>query len=364
MRSYYDALDDFYKLNERQPLQSSAQLVYLHLLHVNERLGNMGTVRISDRELELRTRLSKQTITDVKRNLKNVGLIDFQTDRTRPAKGTTYLLKFFTDLAGTVAGQKVGQQVGQMVGQMVGQTIWGCPRFDSLICDAGENNTREHEGNTATAAESAALPSPPPLPPTPPIPTPAPLQSNDTIAGAREKVTATTKTTAATDKLAGARALPLSAPTIQYNGKCNDIDEIISYWQFAGGAKMNRWLISKFQSLLPTHGLQEMKNAIDKAVSAANNTDYGFSFDYFLTKLDGKILDREKEKEKKKRKGSEKRGDKHSESSTTNYEYEVPDYTNAPWRLENATANQVLLQGLDGRASYDADSGGGGNCRM
>ena len=116
MATYYDGLNDFYKLNELNPLQSSAQLVYLHLLHLNNRLGNSGTVQVSDRELGLRTSLSKQTITEAKRTLKNRGLIDFKTDRDKPHKGTTYTLTFFATV-----GQTVGQRLGQTVGQTVGQ---------------------------------------------------------------------------------------------------------------------------------------------------------------------------------------------------------------------------------------------------
>ncbi len=116
MATYYDGLNDFYKFNESRPLQSSAQLVYLHLLHENNRLGNSGTFQLSDRELEIRTSLSKNTITEAKRTLKNRGLIDFKTYRNNPNKGTTYTLLFFAEV-----GQLVGQEVGQTLGQRVGQ---------------------------------------------------------------------------------------------------------------------------------------------------------------------------------------------------------------------------------------------------
>lgn len=44
MEIYYDGLNDFHKLNEQERLASSAQLVYLHLLHMNNRSGNRGYV--------------------------------------------------------------------------------------------------------------------------------------------------------------------------------------------------------------------------------------------------------------------------------------------------------------------------------
>lgn len=117
MESYCDALSYIYKLFRENPPTSSAQLVMLHLLHENYCLGNTGTVLISDRELGLRTRLSKQTITEAKRTLKNRGLIDFKTDRDKPHKATTY-----TILISEKVGQAVGQRVGQTLGQRVGQT--------------------------------------------------------------------------------------------------------------------------------------------------------------------------------------------------------------------------------------------------
>ena len=107
MTTYYDALNDFYKLNEQEPLAPSAQLLYLHLLHRNNRLGNRGHVQVSDRMLELTTRISKQSITDAKRNLKSHGLIDFKTEKSNPRAGTHYTLKCFT------AGQNPGQNPGQ-----------------------------------------------------------------------------------------------------------------------------------------------------------------------------------------------------------------------------------------------------------
>ena len=35
MAMYYDALNDFHKMNDQERLAGSAQLIYLHLLHLN-----------------------------------------------------------------------------------------------------------------------------------------------------------------------------------------------------------------------------------------------------------------------------------------------------------------------------------------
>lgn len=120
MATYYDALNDFYKLNEQERFVSSAQLIYLHLLHINNRSGNRGYVQVSDRELETMTGFAKQSITRVKQILKNRGLIEFKTDKRNPRAGTQYTLNFF--IQGQSVGQSVGQNIGQSLGQSVGQS--------------------------------------------------------------------------------------------------------------------------------------------------------------------------------------------------------------------------------------------------
>ena len=125
MATYYDALNDFYKSNEQERLVSSAQLVYLHLLQLNNRFGNSGRIQVSDRTLEYLTSLNKNTITDAKRTLKNLGLIDFKTEKQKPRQGTTYTLPRF--ILGQKLGQKPIQTLGQSVGQTLGQTLSNTP---------------------------------------------------------------------------------------------------------------------------------------------------------------------------------------------------------------------------------------------
>lgn len=150
MATYYDALNDFHKLNEQEPLASSAQLLYLHLLHTNNRHGNSGHVQVSDRELGHRTRLSKQTITEAKRILKSAGLIDFTAEKGNPRAGTSYALTFFSEKVGQLVGQSVGQNLGQTLGQKVGQSSRYKSIFTNESLDKDLRQKKETKDITST----------------------------------------------------------------------------------------------------------------------------------------------------------------------------------------------------------------------
>lgn len=132
MATYYDGLNDFHKLIEVKRPTSSAQLVGLTLLHLNNKSGNSGTVKISDRELMFRTRLSKQTVTDAKRYLKNIGWLDFSIDKQ---KVTTYTLTFFSDEVGHEVGHELGHQLGHS--RLVSYTPDSSKRKEEQTADAG-----------------------------------------------------------------------------------------------------------------------------------------------------------------------------------------------------------------------------------
>lgn len=132
MATYYDGLNDFHKLIEVKRPTSSAQLVGLTLLHLNNKSGNSGTVKISDRELMFRTRLSKQTVTDAKRYLKNIGWLDFSIDKQ---KVTTYTLTFFSDKVGHEVGHELGHQLGHS--RLVPYTPDSSKRKEEQTADAG-----------------------------------------------------------------------------------------------------------------------------------------------------------------------------------------------------------------------------------
>ena len=92
MKTYYDRLNETFGFFESNIPQSSAQLVMLWLLHFNNCFGNAGQFYLSDNRLSLLTNLSKGTITNAKRELKNLGLIDFKSDKKSPRQGTLYIL--------------------------------------------------------------------------------------------------------------------------------------------------------------------------------------------------------------------------------------------------------------------------------
>ena len=131
MPTYYDALNDFHRRNAINPLATAAQLMYLHLLHINNCLGNGGSVKVSDRQLELSMCVTHPTIIKAKRQLKNAGLIDFESDAKSPRSGTRYMLLFFSKNQtpkiyqkdfGKNQTSKIYQSVYQSVDQSVNQT--------------------------------------------------------------------------------------------------------------------------------------------------------------------------------------------------------------------------------------------------
>ena len=90
--TYYDRLNESFVLFSQLNLQANEQLVHLHLLHINNSLGNPDEFYCADNRLAILTNLSKDSITSAKRQLKNLGLIDFKTDKHNPRKPTLYFL--------------------------------------------------------------------------------------------------------------------------------------------------------------------------------------------------------------------------------------------------------------------------------
>ena len=98
--TYYDGLNVTFEALKSSTATPSARLVMLYLLQLNNRNGNSGSVEVSDEELHCLTGLSKSSVTDAKQRLKNMGLIDYATDRRKPRRVTHYEILCFT------AGQK------------------------------------------------------------------------------------------------------------------------------------------------------------------------------------------------------------------------------------------------------------------
>ena len=125
MASYYDRLKAAFEGFEQRTLTSSAQLVYLHILHMDNATGRTGLVECTDSRLETLTNLSKNTITDAKRQLKNLGFLDFHTKRNSPRKGTRYILPELNVEASTEVntGVNTGVNAGVNTGVNIGGTV-------------------------------------------------------------------------------------------------------------------------------------------------------------------------------------------------------------------------------------------------
>ena len=162
MVTYYNRLKDAFQMFAKKSPASSAQLLMLHLLHLHNENMNCGTVQVTDRDLVIRTRLNKNTITESKRTLKNLGLIDFKTDKHSPNKMTTY---FFPEKAGQSEGQMAGQTLGQSgcvchtqhASAMGGESFPPAPPFkeDLRLKTAPlppQGATADGEGSTVTQA--------------------------------------------------------------------------------------------------------------------------------------------------------------------------------------------------------------------
>ena len=107
-----------------------------------------------------------------------------------------------------------------------------------------------------------------------------------------------------------------------------ELDDLIEYWETAGGSRLNMLLISKLDALLTEHTLSDVKAAIDRAVDGANNPNYGFSLDYVKLKLSELKNGRPKGR---KLKGGVK-FERGGISSGTSGGYAIPtDTGNEPW---------------------------------
>lgn len=92
---YFQALNYFFQFAQFRNLPASARLTYLAILHKWNGFRRAPSFALSDRELSQLTGLGiGRTITQAKRLLKNVGLIDFKST----THGTTY---FFKEIGGT-----------------------------------------------------------------------------------------------------------------------------------------------------------------------------------------------------------------------------------------------------------------------
>ena len=252
MDSYYDSLNDFFELNEREHLASSAQLVYLHLLHLNDRSGNGGVVQVSDRQLETMTGLAKQSVTRAKQILKNRGLIDFKTQKGKP-----------TDITLPLVGHPVGHLVGHLVGHPVGHS------------EANPLNLMRAQTRVPEAAPSPApcpTPSPTPLTPPPPTPSPPAATTTTTGAGARESES---------DEATG-------SVSYTQNPETPELIAVLDYWEEKlHGGRLTFEHQSELEVYVNRYGLEWVKEAMRKAADG-NDSPYGIRPKYLFTILKNK----------------------------------------------------------------------------
>ena len=237
MVSYGDRLNDTFKLFETNPPASSTQLIMLHLLHMHNAQGNTGSVVVTDRELMSRTNLSQKTVTEAKRTLKNLGLLDFKTDKRTFARKTTY---FFPD--------RVVQGVVQQVVQAQAQA--------GLVC------------YTPHADEAAAAVGAKGFPPTPPFPKSKQQQQHAGARGERD----------GDEHEAVASAIPLRSSF------ANEFDKLIEQWSESPCfCKLDFQLISELELLAKEHGVATLLKAMEQAKRSQTQ---GVNIRYFKRTLE------------------------------------------------------------------------------
>jgi len=254
MDSYCDSSNDFFELNEREHLVSSAQLVYLHLLHLNDRSGNGGVVQVSDRQLETMTGLAKQSVTRAKQILKNRGLIDFKTQKGKPTDITLPL----------VVGHLVGHSVGHLVGHSVGHS-------EATTLSLMRTQTRVPKAAAPSPAPCPA-PSPTPLTPPPPTPSPSAITTTTTNAGARGDES---------DEATG-------SVSYTQNPETSELIAVLDYWdEELHGGRLTFEHQSELEVYVNRYGSEWVKEAM-KAGADANNNPHGISPKYLFTILKNK----------------------------------------------------------------------------
>lgn len=277
MASYYDSLNDFFDLNEREHFASSAQLVYLHLLHLNNRSGNGGSVQVSDRQLETMTSLAKQSITRAKQILKNRGLIDFKTQKGKPTTITLPLT------VGHPVGQSVGHLVGHLVGHPVGQSE---TKASSLVRETRE--TREKDAAPSPSPCPAPSPAPSPTPLSPPSPTPLPSPPPPINQSINQSAHARANASPESGEASG---------SVSYTP--DELGELMDYWEEKlRGGRLTVEHQSELLIYLNSYGMEWVKEAMKEATDA-NNNPYGIRPKFLFSVLKSRVNPKPKKEVKK-----------------------------------------------------------------
>lgn len=143
--TYYDRLNNAYAQFAQLNAPSSAQLTYLHLLHINNCLGNQDSFYCPDSRLASLSNLSKDSITNAKRYLKNHGLIDFKT--AAPRQGTLYILP-------QIQAVRQGKDQGKVQGKVQGKpSVTNSITIPQKRQDEEEDRARDNGYNSGAVQE-------------------------------------------------------------------------------------------------------------------------------------------------------------------------------------------------------------------
>ena len=102
--TYYDRLNIFFAWLEGHKLTASAQLVYLHLLHIDNKSGRTGVIEVSNSKLLDLTNLTKATIIKAKAELQERELVNIDCTNN---KTSSYTLLYTSDYTSKPAKSKV-----------------------------------------------------------------------------------------------------------------------------------------------------------------------------------------------------------------------------------------------------------------
>lgn len=86
--TYYDRLNTFFAWLEGHKLTASAQLIFLHLLHIDNKSGRTGVVEVSNNKLIDLTGLTKNAIIRAKSELEERELVQIDSTNNRTSSYT------------------------------------------------------------------------------------------------------------------------------------------------------------------------------------------------------------------------------------------------------------------------------------
>ena len=143
--TYYDRLKATFEGFEEKTPSPSAQLILLHILYLDNCQGRTGLVKCSDSRLALLTGLSSKTITAAKRQLKNLGFLDFKTNSKKPRAATVYKLP---------EPFSVKYTLKTTVNSTVNDTLTLAEKFGIPIIPVREEKEKEKEKNSPTSSNA------------------------------------------------------------------------------------------------------------------------------------------------------------------------------------------------------------------